>query len=188
MKDPNIPKNYRNYVNKSIALIGHMGSGKTVIGKVIAKKLKIPHIDSDKLIVEKTKKTINQIFKDEGEIKFRKIEEKTILGLNNDTKFVLSLGGGSILSNNVRKLLNKKFITLFIDVNISELTQRLKENRKRPLLKNVNIEDKIKKLDTIRRKYYLLADIQIENSGDAISAFTLFLEKYDKLNEENNKN
>ena len=186
MKDPNIPKNYKNYINKSIALIGHMGSGKTLIGKMIADKLKIPHIDSDKLIAKKTKKTINQIFINEGEVKFREIEEKTILELNNDSKFVLSLGGGSILSNNIRKLLNKKFITLFLDVNIPELTQRLKKSKKRPLLANINIEDKIKKLDMIRRKYYLLADIKIENYGNAIDALTFFLEKYNELNEKNN--
>ena len=98
----------------------------------------------------------------------------------------MSLGGGSILSENIRNLLNKKFITLFLDVNISELNQRLKENKKRPLLVNVNIENKIKELDIIRRKYYLLADIKIENCGNTIDAFTLFLEKYNSLNEANN--
>ena len=184
MKDPNITKNYKNYTNKSIALIGHMGSGKTIFGKMIAKKLKIPHIDSDKLITNKTKKTISHIFENEGEINFRKIEEKTILELSDDTKFVLSLGGGSILSKKIRNLLNKKFITLFLDVKIPELAQRLKENtKKRPLLRNVNIEDKIKELDNIRRKYYLLADIQIEDCGNVNDAFALFLERYNKLNE-----
>ena len=186
MKEPNIPKNYSNYINKSIALIGHMGSGKTLIGKMIAKKFKIKHIDSDQLITKKTKKTINHIFENEGETNFRKIEENVILELSNDTKFVLSLGGGSILSNNIRNLLNKKFITLFLDVNIFKLTQRLKESKKRPLLLNVNIEDKIKELDTIRRKYYLLADIQLENCKNAIDTYALFLKKYNKLNEENN--
>ena len=96
MKDPNIAKNYKNYINKSVALIGHMGSGKTLIGKMIAKEFKILHIDSDKLISKKTKKTINQVFKDEGETEFRKIEEEVVLGLNSESRFVLSLGGGSI--------------------------------------------------------------------------------------------
>ena len=188
MKDPNLPKNYKNYINKNIALIGHMGSGKTLIGKMIAKEFKILHIDSDKMIAKVAKKTINQIFKDEGEIEFRKIEEKIILKLNHDKKFVLSLGGGSILSKKIRNLLNKKFITLFIDVNLLELTKRLNKSKKRPLLANVKIKDKIKELDIIRRKYYLLADIKIENIGNAIDALKLFLKKYNDLNEENNKN
>ena len=89
MKDPNKRKNYKNYLNKSIALIGHMGSGKTLIGKLRAKEFKILHIDSDKIITKVAKKTINQIFKDEGEIEFRKIEERVILKLNHDKKFVL---------------------------------------------------------------------------------------------------
>ena len=191
MKYSDIPKNYSNYTAKSIALIGHMGSGKTLIGKMIAKKFKIPHFDSDKLIANKTNKTINQIFENNGEIEFRKIEEKTILEINddnNDTKFVLSLGGGSILGKRIRSLLKKNFITLFLDVNMSVLSQRLKKNKKRPLLAKVNIEDKIKELDIIRRKYYLLADIQIENCGDATNTFALFLEKYNELNEKNYKN
>ena len=186
MKDPNIAKNYKNYINKSVALIGHMGSGKTLIGKMIAKEFKILHIDSDRLISKKTKKTINQVFKDEGETEFRKIEEEVVLGLNSESRFVLSLGGGSILSKKIRNFLNEKFITLFLDVNISKLTERLKKTQKRPLLMNVNIKDKIKELDTNRRKYYLLADIQIKNCGDANDAFETFLEKYNKLNEKNN--
>jgi shikimate kinase len=188
MKVPNITKKYKDYDRKSIALIGHMGSGKTLIGKMIAKKLKIPHIDTDKLIIKETDKTIKQIFENEGEIKFRKIEEKLILELKTDSKFVLSLGGGSILNKNIRNFLNKKFITLFLDVDISELSKRLKKKKKRPLLENVNIKDKIKELDIVRRKYYLLADIQIENCGNPIDAFALFLEKYNNLNETNHKN
>mgnify|MGYP006177698421 CR=1 FL=1 len=186
MKDPNIAKNYKNYINKSVALIGHMGSGKTLIGKMIAKEFKILHIDSDKLISKKTKKTINQVFKDEGETEFRKIEEEVVLGLNSESRFVLSLGGGSILSKKIRNFLNEKFITLFLDVNISKLTERLKKTQKRPLLMNVNIKDKIKELDTNRRKYYLLADIQIKNCGNVNDTLEIFLRKYDKLNEKNN--
>jgi len=186
MKDPNIAKDYKNHINKSVALIGHMGSGKTLIGKMIAKEFKILHIDSDKLISKKTKKTINQVFKDAGEAEFRKIEEEVVLGLNSESRFVLSLGGGSILSKKIRNFLNKKFITLFLDVNISELTKRLKKNQRRPLLMNVNIKDKIKELDSNRRKYYLLADIQIKNCGNANDALEIFLRKYDKLNEKNN--
>ena len=80
MKDPNILKNYQKYQSKNIALIGHMGSGKSVTGKLIAKKLKLKHLDSDQLIEKYTKKNINQIFDTEGELGFRIIEEK----INND--------------------------------------------------------------------------------------------------------
>jgi len=186
MKDPNIQKNYKNYMRKNIALIGHMGSGKSLIGRLIAKKLKLEHLDSDRLIEKYTKKTINQIFEIEGETGFRKIEEKIILNLIKNNKFILSLGGGSILNHKIRKFLQNNFITLFLDIDINILTERLKKSSKRPLLLEVNIEKKIKELDIIRRKYYLLADIILKNNKNQTDMLSNFFIEYNKLNEKNN--
>ena len=66
---------------KKIALIGHMGSGKSLIGKLIAKKLAFEHIDTDKLIELQLNTTIKNIFVNQGESKFREIEEELILSL-----------------------------------------------------------------------------------------------------------
>ena len=96
MKSPNFRKKSNKHIDKSIAIIGHMGSGKTLIGKLIAKELNFRFFDSDKLIEKNTQKSIQNIFHDEGEAEFRKIEEKTIINLQNETKIVLSLGGGAI--------------------------------------------------------------------------------------------
>ena len=186
MKDPNILKNYQKYQNKSIAIIGHMGSGKSIVGKLIAKNLKLKHLDSDQLIEKNTKKTINQIFCNESELGFRKIEEKIILNFSNMKNIVLSLGGGSILSQKIRKFLKKEYITLFLDVDIATLTKRLKKSTRRPLLLNVNIEEKIKELDSLRRQYYLLADITLKNYETPLETLSEFLKKYNKLNEKNN--
>ena len=186
MKDQNMLKNYQKYQNKCIALIGHMGSGKSIVGKLIAKKLKLKHFDSDQLIEKNTKKTINQIFNTEGELVFRIIEEKTILNFSNKKNIVLSLGGGSILSQKIRKLLKKEYITLFLDVDIATLIKRLKKSSRRPLLLNVNIEKKIKELDSSRRQYYLLADITLKNYESPLETLSEFLKKYNKLNEKNN--
>ena len=83
MKEPNLAKKKRNYNDTKIALIGHMGSGKSVLGKLIAKKLNLIHMDSDKIIENNTKKTINEIFNSEGEQRFRETEENIILNLKN---------------------------------------------------------------------------------------------------------
>ena len=64
---------------KNIALMGHMGSGKSVLGNLISKQLNLNHVDSDKLIEKKTNKTINEIFQTKGESYFRLIEENVIL-------------------------------------------------------------------------------------------------------------
>ena len=186
MKESNIDKKKNKYNGKKIALIGHMGSGKSILGKLIAKKLKLIHIDSDKLIEDKTKKTINEIFNIEGEENFRIIEENIILNLKNKNNFVLSLGGGSILSLKVRKFLLKDFITVFLDVEINELVQRLKNSSKRPLLITNDIEKKIKELDIIRRQYYLLADIKLKNFKTLKDTFLSFIVEYKRLYEKNN--
>ena len=186
MKDPNLLKNYQNYQEKNIALIGHMGAGKSTIGKLIAKRLKLIYLDSDQLIEKNTKKTIYEIFKSDGETKFRKIEEKNILSLKNKKNLILSLGGGSIISEKVRQLLNKNYITIFLDIDFSILVKRLKYSTKRPLIAKQNIETKIKELDIARRKYYLLADIIIKNYDNPTETLINFLIKYKKLNENNN--
>ena len=186
MKDSNLLKNYQKFKSKNIALIGHMGSGKSTMGKLIAKKLKLKHFDSDQLIENNTRKTINQIFDTEGELGFRIIEEKIILKFRNKKNIVLTLGGGSILSTKIRDLLKNEYITLFLDVDISTLIKRLKKSSRRPLLLNVNIEKKIKELDAIRRQYYLLADITLKNCKNPIETLSDFLIKYNKLDEKNN--
>ena len=186
MKKPNLNKKYKNYMEKSIALIGHMGSGKSIIGKLIAKELKIKHFDSDILIEKKTNKTIKEIFEKEGEPNFRKIEENIILNLKFDNKFVVSLGGGAIVSKKTRNFLKTHFITLFLDIDISVLVSRLRYSKKRPLLLNENVKDKLIELDKIRRQFYLQADIVIKNNDDKEGLLKKFFEEYKKLNEKNN--
>ena len=186
MKSPNFRKKSKKHIDKSIAIIGHMGSGKTLIGKLIAKKLNYRFFDSDKLIEKNTQKSITNIFHDEGEAEFRKIEEKTISKLQNETKIVLSLGGGAILSSPNRKLLKIHFITVFLDTDFEILQQRLKKSYKRPLLINENILQKLKKLDNIRRKYYLLADIKINNYESPENTVSIFLKEFNQLDEKNN--
>ena len=151
----------------NIAIIGHMGSGKSLIGKILADNYELQHIDSDQEIIKFSNKSINQIFKEKGEEYFRKIELKVLLTLIEKENVIISLGGGSILSKSIRDKLKEKSITVFLDVNLEKLQQRLEKSDNRPLLKNMNISKKIKELDTERRKYYLLADIRLENNNIA---------------------
>tara|TARA_B110000014_G_C20044225_1_gene542902 strand:- start:240 stop:800 length:561 start_codon:yes stop_codon:yes gene_type:complete len=184
MKLAKFAKNTQN-LNKNIALIGHMGSGKSIIGKLISRKLSFIHLDSDKLIEEYMGHTINDIFINKGESYFRKIEEKIIIKNSTKKNLVLSLGGGSILSEKIRNLLNQKFICIFLDVKIHILAKRLKNSKKRPIIYNTNIEAKLKKLDKIRRKYYLSADIVLINHNSTLEVIEEFKEKYKEFNEKN---
>ena len=96
------------------------------------------------------------------------------------------MGGGSILSPKVRKALKDNFLTVFLDVDFTILLKRLKKSKRRPLIHDTNVEEKIKELDAIRRKFYLLADITLNNYDNPIETVSDFLVKYNKLNEKNN--
>ena len=172
----------------NIAIMGHMGAGKSIIGKILAKKIDFQHIDSDYEIIRFTKKSINKIFKDEGEKYFRNIETKIVLKLIEKKNVVLSLGGGAILNRLIRDKLKKNSITLFLDVSLFKLEKRLKKSINRPLLKNVNLEEKVKELDIARRKYYLLSDIIIKNTNSPVDTCKNFIKKFANFHEKTNIN
>tara|TARA_Y100000590_G_scaffold438059_1_gene560418 strand:+ start:214 stop:750 length:537 start_codon:yes stop_codon:yes gene_type:complete len=151
----------------NICFIGHMGSGKSILGKQFAKLLAFKFYDSDKLVEKKLGKSINEIFLSHGEDYFRKIEEEVVLKLLKEKNCVISLGGGSILSKLIRKAIEKKSITIYLKVKINVLCERLKNSKKRPLLKDVDIKNKILELNRKRIKYYENANLIIDNSQNS---------------------
>ena len=127
--------------NYKICLIGMPGSGKTTLGKEIARIFDYEFIDMDSLIKKETGLKISQIFSNKGEEYFRSIEtsilEKIIL---NDKKLIISTGGGIVLRN--QKILEKTY-NIYLECNINTLVKRLNSSKERPLIgdnivKNVN--------------------------------------------------
>ena len=173
---------------KNIAIMGHMGSGKSLTGKILAKQLGFQHLDSDLEIIKLTNKSINQIFEEKGEQYFRSVETKTLLSLIGKKNVIISLGGGSILDKLIRDKLIKKSITVFLDTSLKVLEKRLKKSVKRPLLKNVDIKRKLKELDFNRRKYYLQADIIIQNIDNPLNTYKNFINEFFKFHEKTNSN
>jgi len=154
-------------INKiNISLIGLMGSGKSIVGKSLSKKLKLRFYDSDKEIEKKTNKSINEIFQNNGEEYFREVEQKILEMLLNKKNSVISLGGGAILNQNTRNILHKKSFSIYLNVNNNILYERLKNSKKRPLLVNTDIEKTIIELKRKRIKYYKKANLIINNSED----------------------
>ena len=152
---------------KNICIMGLMGSGKSIIGKDLSKNLNLKFYDTDKEIELMTNKKISAIFKEEGESYFRDIEEKVcseILTINN---CVISLGGGSIISKKIRKIIKKNSFSIYLQVKLNNLQNRLKFSTKRPLLnKNLNNNEILKNIFKYRQKYYEKADLIINNDGD----------------------
>lgn len=160
----NINKIKNNINNKPIVLIGMMGSGKTSVGKLISKILGFSFIDSDLEIERKTRKTIPSIFKNEGEKRFRELEEKIFLEIFYDRKLInaiISSGGGAFENSVIRKLTNKKAITVWLDADIKTIHHRVtkRKNSKRPLLYDSNICFTLTNILKKREKNYSLAHV-----------------------------
>ncbi|MGA1158849.1 MAG: shikimate kinase [Candidatus Nanopelagicaceae bacterium] len=117
-----------------VILIGPPGSGKTSIGKLLAKKKNLIHVDTDQEIETKTGRKISDIFLEDGESGFRKIEREVVLQSLELDSAVISLGGGSILDGEVSKKLENEKNVVYLEVSISNAAPRVGFNTDRPLL------------------------------------------------------
>ena len=141
--------------NKNIVLIGMMGSGKSSIGKILSKKLKLTFIDIDKKIEEFEDLKISEIFNQHGEYYFRKIEEKISLKFLSSENSVISLGGGTFLNKNVRNEILKNHNSFWLKWNYETILKRVQNNPKRPIafnLTNFELMKLIKKRSIIYSK------------------------------------
>lgn len=127
-----------------IILLGYMGSGKSTIGALLAKKLHLPFQDLDLVIENIEKKTIPSLFKEKGELYFRKRENEILKQLLQASDgFVLSLGGGTpCYANNHELLQDPTVISVYLNLSVAELTRRLSKNKaKRPLIAALDSEE-----------------------------------------------
>ena len=144
-------------------MIGPMGSGKSTIGKVLAKKLNRDFMDSDHFIEQRTGVDIARIFDIEGETGFRDRESKALKTLLDQNNRVVATGGGSVLRSENRALLRSKGYIIFLDTSVNQQLQRLRRDKKRPLLQTENPRERLENLFDARRPIYLdLADLAVK--------------------------
>jgi len=149
-------------VKKNLVLLGMMGVGKSTLGKIVAKKLNLKFIDIDLNLEKKWSMKIWEIFENMGENFFRIEEEKEVLECLKKNKRVLALGGGAFINKNIRNAILKNSLSFWLDLNLKTITQRVKWNKKRPLLKQQNVEEKVKELYSSRKNIYKLAKYKID--------------------------
>jgi shikimate kinase len=150
-------------MKENIALIGFMGSGKTTVGKALARALEMKFVDIDKEIVKLEKRTVAEIFEQDGEEYFREIERKIIDKESKDNNIVISTGGGVIIDNaNIKKLKESSFV-VYLNCDIDCIYDRVKNKKHRPLL---NVDEPYKKLVELYNKREILYKISCDYSVD----------------------
>ena len=148
-------------LNKNLILIGMMASGKSTIGRLLAKKLNLKFFDTDFIIEKKAKMKIVEIFQKKGEPYFRNLEKKIILNLLNENNCVISLGGGAFINEAVRKVAQKDNATIWLNWSLKTLIDRIKKNNKRPVASNLS-NNELKDLLIYRSKIYSKANYKID--------------------------
>ena len=150
-------------LSKSIVLIGLMGSGKSAVGKMLSKAIGVPFSDTDNIIEKEVGKKIHQIFEGSGERYFRQFEEKVVERALERPAHIISTGGGSILSQKTRSLIKLKSCSIWVQCDVRIIENRIRNQEKRPLLKNKNIVDTLIEKNEERITFYRQADIHITN-------------------------
>lgn len=157
-----------------ISLIGYMGSGKTTIGRELAKKLKIDFMDLDELIQNDAKKSVSEFFKTSGEIKFRKTEREVLMNaLNSEKDYVLAVGGGTPVYYDNMDLINENTTSIYLRANPKYLAERLiPEKSERPMiahLKNEELPEFVAKHLFERRNFYEESNYTVDIYSKSLS-------------------
>ena len=149
---------------KNLIFLGMMGSGKSSIGKLVSKKLKLKFIDIDNEIENKSNMKIVNIFKKKGEEYFRNLEEKITIKTLKENNIVISLGGGGFINHEIRKEVLSSHFSFWLNWDVKTLLNRIKNSQKRPIAFNLDNQELINLIEK-RSKIYsnALYKIQCEN-------------------------
>jgi shikimate kinase len=149
-----------NLQNLNVFLVGMMGCGKTTIGQTLARALRYQFIDTDGVIVQLTQQSVNTLFATQGEPHFRELETQVLAELAAHTRLVIGTGGGIVLKRTNWGHLRQGLV-IWLDVPLDDLWHRLRNDTSRPLLKDANPYQTLKKLLRDRQPLYQQADLRV---------------------------
>jgi len=149
--------------DRTIALVGLMGAGKSAIGHRLAIRLGLSFVDADAEIEKSSGKTISNIFELEGEKEFRRRERRIIKDLLDRPAHVLATGGGAFIDVKSRCLIRKKALSIWLKADLATLHRRVVRRANRPLLSEGDPKEILAALIDKRYPIYRLADLVIES-------------------------
>ncbi|MFZ6864480.1 bifunctional shikimate kinase/3-dehydroquinate synthase AroKB [Undibacterium sp. Ji67W] len=149
----------------NIFLVGLMGSGKTTVGRALARKLNKRFIDSDHEIEARTGVSIPVIFEIEGEVSFRQREADVIRDLTALDGIVLATGGGAVLNPDSLRYLHERGTVIYLRAGINSILQRTRNDKNRPLLRTADPRKKLEELEAQRHPLYQQAAHLIIETG-----------------------
>lgn len=163
-----------------VILIGFMGCGKSSVGKMLARELSVPFVDTDAWIEEQNGRKISDIFRESGEEHFRELETRALEQLLEDEgRKVIAVGGGLPMRPVNREYLKKLGTTVYLLAQPETLVARLQGDDTRPLLQGGELRQKILQLMSDREDIYQsAADIWISTDGKKICEITEEIRRY----------
>lgn len=152
---------------KNIILTGFMATGKSAVGKELAKRLGRVFIDTDVLVEEKSARPISAIFRERGEEYFRDLESEVIASLDRyrPGSLVVATGGGAVIRESNRKMLKKNGVLVLLTASPRAILRRVGQSGQRPLLAAQSTLDGINKLLAEREPYYRYCDISVDTTA-----------------------
>ncbi len=145
----------------NLALIGFMGTGKSVVGQFAAAQLGFPFVDTDALVESHAGRKIADIFRDEGELAFRERERAAVLELAARPRAVIATGGGLVTYRDNLELLKSQSLVVCLWASPETIFERVRHHNHRPLLHDSDPLAKIRSLLAVREPFYRQADILI---------------------------
>jgi shikimate kinase / 3-dehydroquinate synthase len=156
---------------RNVFLIGPMGSGKTAVGRQLAKALHLEFHDADAEIEQRTGVNIPFIFEKEGESGFREREREAIDALTQRQSVVIATGGGAVLLPENRQRLKERGCVVYLKTSVEQQLERTRHSRNRPLLNNTDPESKLRSLAQERSALYeSIADVTVSTDGQRVAA------------------
>lgn len=160
---PNYKARMNQYAN--IVLVGFMGTGKTSVGKGLARRLGLEFLDMDKVIVERQNKSIQQIFAENGEPFFRMLEKNLAKELSAQKGRVIATGGGIVLNPDNIKAFSGTGLVVCLTATPEAILKRVERDTTRPLLATGDKMTKITELLNARKHLYDAIPVRIDTSA-----------------------